>query len=175
MTAINNINAQELSKWLESGEAVLVDVREPAEYRAESIQDSRNLPLSDVTVDAAHLPEHRNKKLVIHCKSGRRSMMACEQLKSENAPFDVWNLEGGIDAWKSAGMPIASSGENIMPLDRQVQTTLGILILTGLAIGHFVSPYGLILTLIIGLGLTNAGLTGWCGLAKLIAKMPCNK
>ena len=148
MTKIHNIDPQTLSQWLESKEAVLIDVREPAEHRSESINGSRNLPLSQVTIDEAHLPEHKDKKLVIHCLSGKRSVMACEKLKNEGAKFDIWNLEGGISNWKSNDLPIITSGKKILPLDRQVQLTIGLM---------------------------NAGITGWCGLAKLMTKMSWNK
>lgn len=175
MTNIHNVQPETLSQWLEADEAVLVDVREPAEYRAESIDHARNLPLSQVTIDDAHMPEHRHKKLVIHCQSGKRSMMACEKLKEQNAPYDIWNLQGGIIAWKASGLPVTVSGKNILPLDRQVQLTIGLMIVLGMILGHNVSYGWFILPLIAGLGLMNAGITGWCGLAKLIAKMPWNQ
>lgn len=175
MTSIHQTGSSELNKWLKSGEAVLIDVREPAEYRSEHIKEARNLPLSEVSIDEAHLPEHRQKKLVIHCKSGKRSMMACEKLKSENAPFDIWNLEGGIEAWKAANLPVKTSGKATLPLDRQVQLTIGLMILMGLGAAYSGYKFGLALPLIAGIGLTNAGLTGWCGLARLMAKMPWNR
>jgi rhodanese-related sulfurtransferase len=175
MTKIHNIDPQTLSQWLESKEAVLIDVREPAEHRSESINGSRNLPLSQVTIDEAHLPEHKDKKLVIHCLSGKRSVMACEKLKNEGAKFDIWNLEGGISNWKSNDLPIITSGKKILPLDRQVQLTIGLMIVSGLTLSHLFNSNWLILPLIAGLGLMNAGITGWCGLAKLMTKMSWNK
>lgn len=175
MSKIHNIKPKTLLQWLEAGEAVLVDVREPAEYKAESIDPARNLPLSQVTIDEAHMPDHRNKKLVLHCQSGKRSMMACEKLKSDDAPYDVWNLEGGILAWKEASLPVTVSGKKVLPLDRQAQLALSLMILVGMALGHFVSYTWFILPLVAGLGLLNAGLTGWCGIAKLMAKMPWNQ
>lgn len=175
MTTIHNVSPATVKQWLDADEAVLVDVREPIEYRAESIEHAKNLPLSQVTIDEAHMPEHRHKKLVIHCRSGKRSMMACEKLKKQNAPYDIWNLEGGIVAWKEAGLPVTSSGKSVLPLDRQVQLTIGLMIVLGMFLGHTVSYNWFILPLIAGLGLMNAGITGWCGLAKLIANMPWNK
>ena len=175
MAKTHNIDPKALTKWLESKEAILIDVREPAEHRSESINGSRNLPLSQVTVDEAHLPEHKDKKLVIHCLSGKRSMMACEKLINEGAKFDIWNLEGGISNWKSNDLPIVISGRKALPLNRQIQLTTGLIIVSGLALNHLFSSNWLILPLIAGLGLMNAGITGWCGLEKLMAKMPWNK
>lgn len=175
MTQIINISAKDLEQLLKTEEIVIVDVREPAEYKSEAIKGSKNLPLSQVTIDTTHLPEHKHKKLVIHCKAGKRSMMACEKLKAENAPFNLYNLEGGIDAWKAAGLPIVESGKKIIPLDRQTQIAIGLLIVGGSLLGNFVNYNWFILPGIIGLGLLNAGITGWCGMAKLIAKMPWNQ
>ncbi|MCL4149363.1 UNVERIFIED_CONTAM: hypothetical protein GTU68_067130 [Idotea baltica] len=138
-----------------------------------SIEHARNLPLSKVNIDDAHLPEHKHKKLVIHCQAGKRSMMACEKLA--DAPFDVWNLEGGILAWKDAGLPVKSSTSKHMPLDRQVQLTIGLATFIGVALGYFISPAWLVLPTVTGLGLINAGLTGWCGLATIVAMMPWNQ
>jgi rhodanese-related sulfurtransferase len=175
MTTIYNVNAKTLTQWLEANEAVLVDVREPGEYNSEHIEHARSLPLSQITITEAHLPGHQHKKLVIHCQSGRRSMMACEKLKNDGAPFDIWNLEGGIVAWKQHGLPTVSAGKKFLPLDRQVQLTIGLVLLVGTALGFFVSLTWFAIPAIIGLGLTNAGLTGWCGMAKLMAIMPWNR
>ncbi len=175
MGNIYHTSPKELFKWLGSNEAVLIDVREPAEFASESIDHARNLPLSLVTIDEAHLPQHRDKRLVIHCQSGKRSMMACEKLKLSNAPFDIWNLEGGIVAWKENGLPLKSTGRKILPLDRQVQLTVGVIILTGMILGHWVHSIFFILPIIAGIGLMNAGLTGWCGMAKMISKIPWNQ
>ena len=175
MSNIYNVKPQTLQQWLDEDEAVLVDVREHAEYSAESINYARNLPLSQLTIDNAHVLDHRHKKLVIHCHSGSRSMTACEKLIGDDASYDIWNLEGGILAWKEAGLPVTASGKKVLPLDRQVQLAISLMILVGMMLGHFVSYTWFVLPLIAGLGLLNAGLTGWCGLAKIMAKTPWNR
>ncbi len=175
MANINNIDSLTLNEWLKNNEAVLIDVREVVEYKACSIPDSKHLPLSQVTIDKAHLPEHKDKKLVLHCKSGKRSMMACEKLIQEGVNFDIWNLEGGIEAWQATNLPIISN-KNILPLERQVQVAVGSFILLGLIMNYLTNnQLYLILPLIIGAGLLNAGITGWCGLGKLLSNMPWNK
>ena len=175
MVKIHNINPETLFGWLKAKEALLIDVREPAEYRSESIDGSRNITLSQITIDETNLPELNDKKLVIHCQSGKRSMMACEKLKNEGIKFDIWNLSGGITNWKNNDLPVITSDTKILPLDRQVQLTIGLMIVSGLVLNHLFSSNWLILPLIAGLGLINAGISGWCGLAKLMAKMPWNK
>ncbi len=175
MVNIHTIDPQTLQKWLNQNEAVLIDVRESGEYNTECIQHAKNLPLSQVTIDVAHLPEHKDKKLVFHCQSGRRSMMACEALTKENAEFDVWNLEGGIAAWKTQNLPTKSGTLNLIPLERQVQIGIGAIIVFANVMGFTVSSSWFFLSLIAGLGLINAGVTGWCGFGILLSKMPWNK
>ena len=88
---------------------------------------------------------------------------------------EVYNLEGGIAAWAQAGYHVESSGHFFLPLDRQVQLTIGLCVLVGSILAYTVSPIFLFLTGFFGLGLTFAGLTGFCGLALLMARMPWNQ
>lgn len=102
---VDHITPEILNNWLKSDQAILFDVREPAEYIAEHIQQALNLPLAEVSSDLIDLPELKNKKLVFQCKTGRRSMSACEKLQDANGKFSIYNLEGGIVAWKEYGLP----------------------------------------------------------------------
>ena len=86
----------------------MVDVREPAEYADENISEATLIPLATVTINA--LPAVNNgRKLVLHCRSGKRSQFACEQLLQEDASLEIYNLEGGILAWIAHGYPVNSS------------------------------------------------------------------
>ena len=84
-------------------------------------------------------------------------------------------MDGGTDAWVNAGLPIARGTRNVLPLDRQIQMTAGLIILTGAILGTWVNPWGYALSAFVGMGLTMAGLTGFCPMAILMAKMPWNK
>lgn len=168
-----NIDATTLKQWMDKGEVMLVDVREPAEHASENIPGATLVPLG--TVCKSKVPETHGKKLVIHCRSGKRGGTACEKLLAEDPNLEVYNLEGGIMAWEQAGNKVASSGKSILPLDRQVQLTIGLFLITGSVLGYVFSPAWFIFTGLIGCGLTFAGLTGFCGLAMLIAKMPWNQ
>ncbi len=171
--AIKNINAATLKTWLDNKEAIVVDVREPSEHAAEKISDANLVPLS--TLNKKSLPQCENKKLVIHCRSGKRSQAACEKLLAEDANLEIYNLEGGISSWAAAGHEVKSSGKFFLPLDRQVQVTVGLGILSGSLLSYFVNPSFIFLPIIFGTGLIFAGLSGYCGLAMLIAKMPWNQ
>ncbi len=170
---IKTVDSATLKRWMDSDEAVVVDVREPAEHAAEKIHGATLLPLG--TVNKTALPESGGKKLVIHCRSGKRSMNACEKLLAEDPNLEIYNLEGGISAWGAAGHSVASSGKFFLPLDRQVQLAIGLMLVTGSALGYIFSPAWFLLTGFIGAGLMVAGLTGFCGLAMVMARMPWNQ
>ena len=171
--AIKNVDVTTLKQWIDSGEAVIVDVREPAENAAQSIHGATLLPLGKVHKNA--LPPSAGKKLVIHCHAGKRSMKACEKLLAEDPNLEVYNLEGGISAWSALGQSITSSGKFCLPLDRQVQLTIGVMLFIGSLLAFIFSPAWLLLTGFIGAGLIFTGLTGFCGLAIVMAKMPWNQ
>ena len=62
-----------------------------------------------------------------------------------------------------------------MPIDRQTQIIMGFFIVFSLILSQVYSSYWLIIASIVGAGLINAGITGWCGLSKVINRMPWNK
>ncbi len=173
MANIKSVDVKTLKGWLDSKDAVLVDVREPAEYQAQNIPQAFLLPLGQVSVKT--IPEIKGKKLVIHCKSGGRGGKACEKLLAENPDIEVYNLEGGITAWSAYGENVKSSGKFFLSLDRQVQLIVGALVLISSILAYTVNPAWIFLAGLFGAGLTFAGLTGFCGLAMLLAKMPWNQ
>src|SRR5882672_11540816 len=101
---IQTVSVQMFKQWLDKGEAVLIDVREPDEYAVGHIAGAVPLPLA--TVNAAKLPDLGGRKLVMQCKGGGRSGRACTKLMSENPALLPYNLEGGITAWVQAGYEV---------------------------------------------------------------------
>ncbi len=168
-----NIDSKILKKWLENNEAIVVDVREPSEHEAEKISGSNLLPLARVCKNS--LPKYENKKIVLHCRSGKRSTSACQKLIDEDSNLEIYNLEGGISAWINEGYEIKTSGKFFLPLDRQVQLTIGLGVFVGSVLGYLLSPSFFLLSGFFGAGLIFAGLSGYCGLAIFMAKMPWNK
>jgi rhodanese-related sulfurtransferase len=150
---------------------VLVDVREPDENARERIKGSRLIPLT--SFDPSKIGERSGKKVIMHCKGGTRSAEAC---RLAAACGDVYSLSGGIEGWKTAGLPVERGGGGVaISVLRQTQMTIGTLMLTGLALGYFVNPLGFILSAIMGAGLIFAGASGTCGMMTLISKMPWNR
>lgn len=170
---IKNIDSKILRKWLNNNEAIIVDVREPAEHQANKIDGSSLVTLANICKKS--LPQYQNKKLVLHCHSGKRSQSACQKLLAEDDDLEIYNLEGGISAWIAAGNATQKSGSFFLPLDRQVQLTIGLCVLSCSLLGYFAHPAFCFLAAFFGAGLTFAGLSGYCGLAILMAKMPWNR
>ncbi len=101
---IKTVDAATAKRWLDRGDAVLVDVREPDEHASESIKGAVLVPLASVSPSA--LPPIGGKKLVIHCKKGGRGEKACASLQEKLPNTEIYNLEGGIESWAQAGLPI---------------------------------------------------------------------
>src|SRR5438093_11189465 len=150
---MQDVEATTLKMWLERGEALLIDVREPPEYAAEHIPEAQLLPLS--TFDPARVPQEAGKKVVLHCVMGMRSAQAGQKLL--DAGFTtVYNFRGGVQAWKDAGYATARGQRTPLSLPRQVQIASGSLVLLGTLLWVIVSPWFLLLSGLVGIGLLHA-------------------
>lgn len=166
------MSVQELRRRLDADEVALIDVREPSEHKSESIPEACLIPLAEISNDK--LPS-KSRTVVIHCRSGKRSMTACEKLVAVDPDLEVYNLEGGIMAWMQAGFDVKRSTSVGMSLERQTLLVAGFFVFLGFALGLVISPKFHFLSGFVGLGLMFGGLTGWCGMTKLLARMPWNR
>ena len=163
----------------ENDKLVLIDVRGAAEFQAHHITGSFNIPLDSITADRVEkLLENQNirenETVYLICKSGMRSKMAQEKLTASLR--HVICIEKGIDGLKSDNKIKFNKAETaVITLDRQVRITIGALIVAGILIGIFMHPAGYGLAGFVGLGFMISGITDWCGIALLIAKLPWNK
>jgi rhodanese-related sulfurtransferase len=146
-------------------------VREPAEFAARHIAGAASIPLS--RLDRVEVAPAEGEKLVLVCATGRRSGMACERLAGEGR--EVYSLAGGVAAWQVAGGAIVDGACKVIPLERQVLAIAGFLVLTGVILSAVVHPWFLGLSAFVGAGLMVAGLTGFCGMALLLARAPWNQ
>lgn len=96
--AVKKVSAEEFDTMRHSGEVQIVDVREPEEYATFNV-GGQLIPLSDIP--ANHLAISRSKKVVICCKSGKRSEKAIRLLEEEFGFDNLYNLEGGLMAYRS--------------------------------------------------------------------------
>ena len=95
--AIPKMSANELKQKMDAREPFeLIDVRETFEYEIARIDGARLIPLGEIAERADELP--RDRPIVVHCHSGRRSAEAVRLLQQRGFG-NIYNLEGGIDAW----------------------------------------------------------------------------
>lgn len=103
----SQLDSLQAEDMIRNADALLVDVREPREYVAGSIPDSKLIPLSRIGYEIRNLRRHADRPIILGCRSGRRSELVCRLLK-ENGFAEVYNLAGGIEAWKQAERPLES-------------------------------------------------------------------
>ena len=80
---------------------------------------------------------------------------------------ETYILEGGLDAWKKAGLPVTLDRNQPIDIIRQVQIVAGSLVLSGVVLGALVAPGFYALSGFVGAGLLFAGVSGFCGMARL--------
>jgi len=161
------------AEMLRTGDALLMDVREADERARSHIPGSAHMPLTRLAETGLALPKGR--AVLFHCASGARTAQAAELLSAQAEGCDVFAIEGGLAAWKRAGLPVAEDRRAPLPLMRQVQIAAGSLVLAGVLLGSIVAPAFYGLAALVGAGLVFAGVTGFCGMANLLALMPWNR
>jgi rhodanese-related sulfurtransferase len=169
------ITAAETKRRLADGSAILVDIREPMEHAREAIPGARLHPLS--TLDATALSAlggAGGPALIFHCLGGRRTAENADRLRACGVP-EAYILEGGLTGWKAAGYSTSIDRTKPIELQRQVQIAAGLLILTGMLLAWLMSPLFLGLSAFVGVGLIFAGISGWCGMARVLSLMPWNR
>jgi len=152
--------------------AVLVDIRTADEYAREHIVNARHMPMEQLSREG--MPKSDTNAVIFHCRSGNRTVMNAGVLDN-CATCEVYILEGGLDGWKKAGLPVVKDAAQPLELQRQVQIGAGSMILVGVILGAAVAPGWYALSGFVGAGLIIAGATGFCGLARVLMKMPWNK
>jgi rhodanese-related sulfurtransferase len=171
-----SITPRELHRRMTDGLPIeLLDVRTAVEHAALHVSGARLLSLDKL--DAATFLTTRRRSdipLYVLCQSGARAAKAIEKFRQ--AGFEGCALvEGGIEAWVEAGLPVERGESKVLPLMRQVQIVVGLVSAASAALALGVNVHFAIIPLVMGGGLLFAGLTGTCGLALLLARMPWNR
>ena len=99
------IRALEARSRMDAG-AILVDVREPAEWAAGHAEGARHIPLAQLGQGQGELPVGR--PVITVCRSGARSARAATILAGQGR--EVSNLDGGMRAWAAGGLPVVTEG-----------------------------------------------------------------
>ena len=140
----------------------------------EYIPGARHIALSKL--DEANLAAHPNQAIIFHCRSGARTRGQSARLAAKaGETCKAYLLEGGLEAWRKAGLPTAVDTRRPVELQRQVQIGAGGLTLLGTLLGLTASPWFFAVPPSAGTGLLFAGITGFCGMALLLQRAPWNQ
>ena len=88
---------------IDNGEVFIMDVRTKQEYDEGHIRDSTLIPVQDIDKRFNELP--RDKKILVYCRSGHRSVQASEILVN-NGFKEIYNMKGGITDWMNSGYDV---------------------------------------------------------------------
>ena len=169
---MKTISPVELLKILATHpDVALFDVRTPVEYAEVHVPQARSVPLDELKPGALHL--QKDQPVYLLCRSGQRATKAAEKFAKEGFSQPIV-VEGGTLAWIAANLPVERSTVKVVSLERQVRIAAGALVFTGVLLARFVNFDFIWLSGFVGAGLVFAGITDFCGMGLLIAKMPWN-
>jgi rhodanese-related sulfurtransferase len=86
-------------------DALVIDMREPAEYAAGHVIGAKNVPLARLETLPADIAKRKEKPVIVYCERGERSPKAASALKKMGFAR-VLSLSGGLKAWQQAGLPV---------------------------------------------------------------------
>lgn len=156
----------------------VLDVRTFAEVASESVPDSIHIPLHELSPEKLRQAlEQRGgevENLFLLCQSGKRAEAAAQKLTAEMG-WNVFVVEGGVNALRQCKVPLESGSGKVMSLERQVRIVAGLLVVVGVLAGAFLHPGFYALAGFVGAGLTFAGITDSCAMGLVLARMPWNR
>ena len=150
----------------------IIDVRTPGEFESAHIRGAYNVPLDSLAEHSAEI-KRVSEPVVLVCQSGRRAAQAETALKKAGFP-NLHVLDGGLNAWTASHKPVVE-GRKRLSLERQVRIVAGALAAVGAILSLTVHPWFAFIPAFIGSGLVFAGITDFCGMAMLLAKLPYNR
>ena len=165
--ALPRLSPAEAQRLAQAG-ARLIDIRGRDEFARVRAPGAENRPLDELDTVEDDSP------VVFLCRSGMRTAGNAAKLAA-CCHGEAYILDGGLNAWQAAGLPVEQDRGAPLELLRQVQIAAGSLVLIGVVLGFVWSPVLFGLSAFVGAGLVMAGATGWCGLAHLLAIMPWNR
>jgi len=164
------MNKISLENIKSNAEFVLIDVREPLEFKEIHIPGALNFPSS--TYSSVLYQQYEDKSIVIVCQNGSRSQKIAEKLLSDGFK-KVFILDKQMaNLTNDAFHKTINKGWTV---DRQFRMTLGVLLVTFLLGFHFVSPYFMVIPAILATGLVFTSIIDRCYMRMAIAQLPWNK
>jgi rhodanese-related sulfurtransferase len=173
MSHVEMISADTLKSLIAEGSVSVIDVRDNDEFRREHIEQACCIPADKLSKST--ISDHsKGAAVVFHCQSGVRTQQLLDTIK-ELGLDRALILQGGLASWKKCDGKVVVDKNARLPLMRQVQVIVGAMVLLGIILSYLVSPYFNLLSAFFGAGLLFAGLSGFCGLARILMCLPYNK
>lgn len=108
VSGATNASPSEAVLLINRNNALVLDVRDDAEFAAGHIADAKHIPLANLEARLPELQKFKDKDIVVHCQGGVRSAKACDILRKHTFA-KVHNLEGGLTAWEKSKLPVVKS------------------------------------------------------------------
>lgn len=109
---VPNLSSGEAVTLINRSNALVLDVRDDAEFAAGHIADAMHIPVANLEARLGELKKYINKPILVNCQRGARSAKACAILRK--AEFtQIHNLQGGLNAWVEAKLPVVVGAEKI--------------------------------------------------------------
>ena len=148
--------------------ARLVDIRSQLEFVRNNIPGAENHPLATIE------PFADDRPVVFMCRTGLRSEMNAEELAALSNG-EAYRLDGGIEGWRAAGLPLAVDRHGALEVDQQAQIVSGVLVILSALFAVIVSGWYFVIAVLVGADLIYAGRTGNSVIARLLARLPWNR
>lgn len=168
---VQDVDPVTVRKWIDQGEAILIDVREHVEHDLESIPFADHHPLT--TFDPAKIPV-QEKRHIFLCAAGIRSDKAAKIWIEHHQAKEAYNLAGGIYSWVDDGFKTVRNHRESLEVQKRGFRLAGVLVLFSAVFSVF-NPIFSILTALIGFGLLFLGDKGVAALPWLLSRFPLNK
>jgi rhodanese-related sulfurtransferase len=152
--------------------ATVIDVRTPVEFSEVHVPQAQSIPLDELKPGSLLLS--KDQPVYLLCRSGQRASKAAEKFIKEGFVQPIV-VEGGTLAWIDAGLPVTRGTVKVISLERQVRIVAGAIVFTGVLLAQFVDHRFIWLSGFVGAGLVFAGISDFCGMGLLLAKMPWNR
>ena len=105
LAGIKQVTPNEAVLLINRSDAIVLDVRDDAEFAGGHLPEARHIPLNQLAGRLAELEKFKAKPILVHCQAGARATSACGILR-QHAFAQVYNLQGGINAWVEAKLPV---------------------------------------------------------------------
>ena len=104
-SGVANVTATEAVMLMSRSKPLILDVRDATEFAAGHIQGAKNIPLAELASRLKEIEKFKDKPVLVHCQRGMRAKSACSILRAQQFS-QLNNLQGGLDTWVEAKMPL---------------------------------------------------------------------